>query len=425
MTNLANTIQQKLKHHHSAGGDDKNKSASDHPRSLSDYGHREGKGNAFESRSLQEEKDFITAYEERSTVLHPEEISQDPTYKQLGASSRKLGVKDFELMRTVGTGTFARVWLSRFKNPREQDNDKVFALKVLRKADVIRLKQVEHVRNERNTLAAVAGHPFITTMMTSFSDDQTLYMLLSYSPGGEIFSYLRRARRFPERPHTVLYAAEIVLIIEFLHDNHGIAYRDLKPENILLDADGHLKLVDFGFAKQIDDRETYTLCGTPEYLAPEVIKNSGHGRAVDWWALGILIYEFLIGQPPFWDSNPMRIYEQIVAGNIRFPDPRRHNLEISEPAKDIITQLCRVDPTERLGYVVGGAQRVKSHEFFHGIDWDAVYEKRAGKGPIIPKVEWAGDAGNFDEYPDPPAEHKQQPYTKEMRKHYEEAFKDF
>ena len=103
-----------------------------------------------------------------------------------------------------------------------------------------------------------------------------------------------------------------MLILEFLHETEGVAYRDLKPENILIDADGHLKLVDFGFAKKVDNRETYTLCGTPEYLAPEVIRNTGHGRAVDWWAFGILIYEFLVGQPPFWDQNPMRIYEQCV-----------------------------------------------------------------------------------------------------------------
>ena len=136
-------------------------------------------------------------------------------------------------------------------------------------------------------------------------------MKLDYCPGGEVFSYLRRARRFNEST-SQFYAAEIVLVLEFLHEREGVAYRDLKPENILIDAEGHLKLVDFGFAKRIDGRETYTLCGTPEYLAPEVIRNTGHGTAVDWWAFGILVYEFLVGQPPFWDQNPMKIYEQYV-----------------------------------------------------------------------------------------------------------------
>ena len=152
--------------------------------------------------------------------------------------------------------------------------------------------------------------------MASFSDVDCLYILLDYVPGGELFSYLRKYRRFDEQT-TKFYAAEIVLILEFLHEQMGgVAYRDLKPENLLLDETGHIRLVDFGFAKRLgstnDDRpvETYTLCGTPEYLAPEVIQNKGHTTAVDWWALGILIYEFITGYPPFWHQNPLEIYKQ-------------------------------------------------------------------------------------------------------------------
>ncbi|UZP37698.1 hypothetical protein NXS19_005514 [Fusarium pseudograminearum] len=184
-----------------------------------------------------------------------------------------------------------------------QLNPEVYALKILRKPEVIRLKQVDHVRHERAILADVAGHPFITTLIASFSDQDSLYMLLDYVPGGELFTYLRKLRRF-EEPVARFYAAEIVLVLEYLHEQQGgIAYRDLKPENLLLDQDGHIKLVDFGFAKRLGYREdnrpaeTYTLCGTPEYLAPEVIQNKGHTGAVDWWALGILIYEFLTGYP--------------------------------------------------------------------------------------------------------------------------------
>lgn len=199
---------------------------------------------------------------------------------------------------------------------------------------------------------------------------------LDYCPGGEIFSYLRRARRFDSETST-FYAAEITMTIEYLHESHGIAYRDLKPENILLDADGHLRLVDFGFAKQVGNRETYTLCGTPEYLAPEVIHNSGHGLAVDWWALGILIYEFLVGQPPFWDQNPMRIYEQIVEGRLRFPP----NMPAS--AQNIVSLLCKTNPSERLGHISGGASRVRAHPFFQDIVWDDLFYRRV-KGPILP-----------------------------------------
>ncbi|KAF2431023.1 Pkinase-domain-containing protein [Tothia fuscella] len=256
----------------------------------------------------EDEKRFITEWDEGDQMT-PQQIAEDPEKKRVGASARFLRLDDFELVKTLGTGTFARVWLAKLAKPKNGDQEKVWALKILRKVDVIRLKQVEHVKNERNTLAAVAGHPFITTLVASFQDYDSLYMLLDYCPGGEVFSYLRRARRFNEAT-SQFYAAEIVLILEFLHEREGVAYRDLKPENILIDADGHLKLVDFGFAKKIDNRETYTLCGTPEYLAPEVIRNTGHGCAVDWWAFGILVYEFLVGQPPFWDQNPMKIYEQ-------------------------------------------------------------------------------------------------------------------
>jgi len=362
-------------------------------------------------------------------------------------------------------GTFARVWLCRFAHPRPDDGDKVFALKVLKKVDVIKLKQVEHVRNERNVLAAVAGHPFITTLIASFSDETSLYMLLDYTPGGEIFSYLRRARRFPFST-VQFYAAEITLILAYLHEVQHVAYRDLKPENILLDVDGHLKLVDFGFAKYLPPAPdpphgssthhdvpvkepggehvdmpapahgagvTYTLCGTPEYLAPEVIRNTGHGTAVDWWALGILVYEMLIGQPPFWDQNPMRIYEQIVAGHIRFPTAHpsqghRHSLHVPRAARDFILALCKTDPSQRLGHIAGGSKRVMEHYFFDGIDWDEIYFRKT-RGPIIPRVEWAGDAGNFDEYPDPiegeESEGGRGRYTSEMRDEWEEAFKDF
>lgn len=202
----------------------------------------------------EDEKQRIAEWEAEKRSLEPSEVAESPNKKPVGHSSKYLRKDDFDLIKTLGTGTFARVWLAKIANRKEKDTNKVFALKILRKVDVIRLKQVEHVKNERNVLAAVAGHPFITTMVASFQDNDTLYMLLDYCPGGEVFSYLRRARRFNE-PTSQFYAAEIVLILEFLHDKQGVAYRDLKPENILIDADGHLKLVDFGFAKKVDNSE--------------------------------------------------------------------------------------------------------------------------------------------------------------------------
>ncbi|KAK3045085.1 hypothetical protein LTS18_014614, partial [Coniosporium uncinatum] len=348
--------------------------------------------------------------------LPVEEITRKPQDKPVGHST-KLRLNDFELIKTLGTGTFARVWLARMCSGQNVDRNKVYALKILRKADVIRLKQVEHVRNERNVLAAVAGHPFITTMVASFQDHDCLYMLLDYCPGGEVFSYLRRARRFNE-PTSQFYAAEIVLILEFLHEKEGVAYRDLKPENILIDADGHLKLVDFGFAKKVGNRETYTLCGTPEYLAPEVIRNTGHGCAVDWWAFGILVYEFVVGQPPFWDQNPMKIYEQIVEGNVRYPSA------MSPDARDLIGKLCTVDTSKRLGNIKGGAGAVKSHPWFRNIDWDELYYRK-NQGPIVPHLRGPADTKNFDEYDPEPDESEREKYTTELRNKWEKNFVDF
>ncbi|KAI9046890.1 hypothetical protein LZ554_008968 [Drepanopeziza brunnea f. sp. 'monogermtubi'] len=364
-----------------------------------------------------QERAFVARFSAQQHPLAPEEVQQDTRNKDLGRSSRGLTVKDFELVRTLGTGTFARVWLVRLANPRPEDADKVFALKVLRKVEVIKLKQVDHVNHERSVLADVAGHPFITTLITSFSDHDSLYMLLDYCPGGEVFSYLRKQKRFDENTSR-FYAAEIVLILEFLHEREGVAYRDLKPENLLLDADGHIKLVDFGFAKRLGNRETYTLCGTPEYLAPEVIQSKGHTTAVDWWALGILIFEFMTGYPPFWDQSPIEIYKKIVSKPVQFPsDP-----PISADCKDIIRHFCTVDRSKRLGNVSGGAQRVKDHPFFRGINWEEIYYRKH-RGPIIPPVRYPGDAQCFDFYPDEKAGRER--YTEDLQKKWEGHFKDF
>ncbi|KAL6902868.1 kinase-like domain-containing protein [Trichoderma evansii] len=341
--------------------------------------------------------------------------------------TRTFKLSDFTRVRTLGTGTFARVCLVRPASatvPLEEDkNAEVYALKILKKTEVIKLKQIDHVRHERAVLADVAGHPFITNLQASFSDRDCLYLVLDYVPGGELFSYLRKYRRFDEQVAR-FYAAEIVLVLEYLHEKQGgVAYRDLKPENLLLDKDGHIKLADFGFAKRLgykDDRpvETYTLCGTPEYLAPEVIHNKGHTTAVDWWALGILIYEFLTGYPPFWHQNPIEIYKQIVEKSVVFPQEPY----ISDEAKDIIKSFCTIDRSRRLGNISGGAGRVKAHPFFHGVNWEDLLSRRE-PGPIIPNIRYPGDAQCFDMYPEDDG--KGDVYTAELANKYDQYFDDF
>ncbi|XP_054400262.1 cAMP-dependent protein kinase catalytic subunit PRKX-like isoform X1 [Pongo abelii] len=283
-----------------------------------------------------------------------------------------------------GTGTFGRVHLVKEKTAKH-----FFALKVMSIPDVIRLKQEQHVHNEKSVLKEVS-HPFLIRLFWTWHDERFLYMLMEYVPGGELFSYLRNRGRFSSTTG-LFYSAEIICAIEYLHSKE-IVYRDLKPENILLDRDGHIKLTDFGFAKKLVDR-TWTLCGTPEYLAPEVIQSKGHGRAVDWWALGILIFEMLSGFPPFFDDNPFGIYQKILAGEIDFP---RH---LDFHVKDLIKKLLVVDRTRRLGNMKNGANDVKRHRWFRSVDWEAVPQRKL-KPPIVPKIAGDGDTSNFETYPE-------------------------
>ncbi|XP_050633711.1 cAMP-dependent protein kinase catalytic subunit PRKX-like [Macaca thibetana thibetana] len=293
-------------------------------------------------------------------------------------------LQDFDTLVTVGTGTFGRVHLVKEKTAKH-----FFALKVMSIPDVIRLKQEQHVHNEKSVLKEVS-HPFLIRLFWTWHDERFLYMLMEYVPGGELFSYLRNRGRFSSTTG-LFYSAEIICAIEYLHFKE-IVYRDLKPENILLDRDGHIKLTDFGFAKKLVDR-TWTLCGTPEYLAPEVIQSKGHGRAVDWWALGILIFEMLSGFPPFFDDNSFGIYQKILAGKIDFP---RH---LDFHVKDLIKKLLVVDRTRRLGNMKNGANDVKRHQWFHSVDWEAVPQRKL-KPPIVPKIAGDGDTSNFETYPE-------------------------
>ncbi|KAG0002257.1 hypothetical protein BGZ65_002791 [Modicella reniformis] len=273
----------------------------------------------------------------------------------------------------LGTGTFGRVYLTKL----QQNQDEFYAMKVLKKSEVVRLKQVEHINSEKQILSQV-NFPFIVNLFTTFQDDRNLYMLLEY------------AGRFTN-DITRFYAAEIVLAIEYLHAR-DVIYRDLKPENLLLDNAGHVKITDFGFAKRVEDR-TWTLCGTPEYLAPEIIQSKGHGKPVDWWALGILIFEMLAGYPPFFDDNPFGIYEKILAGRIYFP------AHIEPAAKDLIKKLLTADRTKRLGNLKGGSDDIKNHKWFRGVDWQGLMNKTV-IAPIIPPYVHPGDTRNFEKYPD-------------------------
>lgn len=292
--------------------------------------------------------------------------------------------EDFVIFRTLGTGSFGRVNLVQHRQTHV-----FYAMKKIKKAEVVRLRQVEHTNNER-ALLAIVDHPFIVKLLCTFQDARNLYLVLEYVCGGELFSLLRRVRVLPPFV-AVFYAAEIVLAIEHLHA-HNIVYRDLKPENILLSREGHVKITDFGFAKVVPE-STWTLCGTPDYLAPEIVLSRGYGKAVDWYTLGVLVYEMLVGAPPFYHESQVKLYENIVQKEPHFAPG------FEPAARDLIERLLQKDPKCRLGVLVGGVGDIKQHAWFKDVNWK-VLEGMQMKPPYKPKVNSDGDDSNFDTYPD-------------------------
>jgi serine/threonine protein kinase len=260
-----------------------------------------------------------------------------------------------------------------------------------RRPQILRLKQLEHIKSEVRLLSRLS-HPFIVNLLGHCQDARRVYLLFEYVPGGELFSLLRRSSHFSPAQAS-FYAAEIVLALGYVH-SLGVAYRDLKPENLLLDAAGHVKLADFGFAKDVGAERTFTLCGTPEYLAPEIIQSRGHDRGVDWWALGILVFEMLAGYPPFFDdAGPLAIYAKVLAGRIRFPS------HFAPEARDLVRRLLTADRTLRLGCMRAGVADITAHAWFAGVSWEAA-AARALPPPFVPPLRGAADTSNFDKYPE-------------------------
>eukprot|EP00747_Dinoflagellata_sp_TGD_P211378 gnl/TRDRNA2_/TRDRNA2_84607_c0_seq3.p1 gnl/TRDRNA2_/TRDRNA2_84607_c0~~gnl/TRDRNA2_/TRDRNA2_84607_c0_seq3.p1 ORF type:complete len:321 (+),score=77.80 gnl/TRDRNA2_/TRDRNA2_84607_c0_seq3:123-1085(+) len=306
-------------------------------------------------------------------------------------TGKTLTSNDFVHGKTLGTGAFGRVKFVTYK-----PTGQFYALKQLKKAAIIKMKQVDHLASEKAILASLK-HPFIVNLFGTFHDPRYVYLLLEYVVGGEFFTHLRKAGRF-DNDTSRFYAAGIASIFDYCHSK-SIIYRDLKPENILLMSDGYLKLTDFGFAKVIEHR-TYTLCGTPEYIAPEVLLNKGHGKPVDWWTLGILIYEMIVGYPPFVDEDPMGIYQKILSGKIVFPKL------FDKHAKDLVKKLLTADLGKRYGNLKNGSDDIKNCKWFKELSWEQLLAKSI-TAPYKPQVKSETDTSNFDDYPDsdelPPA----------------------
>ena len=299
---------------------------------------------------------------------------------------KKITLEDFDIKQTVGTGSFGRVKLIF-----NQKENKYFALKILKKLEIIKLKQVDHILSEISILNIIE-HPFLVKMVGMTQNERCLYIVLEYVQGGELFTYLRTVQSL-KNVAAVFFGGQIVCMFEYLHLKN-IIYRDLKPENLLIDSKGYLKLTDFGFAKVIEGR-TYTLCGTPEYLAPEILLQKGHGKPVDWWCLGILIYEMLVGIDPFSDEEPMAVYQNILKGKLKFPS------NFDKDAKSLVKHLLTADLGKRYGNLKNGVIDIKEHRWFNNFDWKKLVEKSLN-APYIPKIKSEGDTSNFSQYPDSP-----------------------
>jgi serine/threonine protein kinase len=231
-------------------------------------------------------------------------------------------------------------------------------------------------------------HPFILTLHGAFKDEHTIYFVLELLQGGELFTHLRNRGKLCELD-AKFYAAQVLIAFGHMHSKK-IAYRDLKPENLVLDTDGYLKVVDFGLAKIVDCK-TWTLCGTPDYLAPEIILNEGHNQAVDYWALGVLIFEMTSGLPPFYADDPMEVYEKILSAKMSMPSHFSKNLS------DLIRKLCKIFQSKRLGNGKGGVSAIQKHKWFSTFDFQGLVKKELDV-PIKPNISHPLDMSNFDEF---------------------------
>jgi len=285
----------------------------------------------------------------------------------------------YPLLRVLGKGSFGKVVLVRKRTGAESGG--LFAMKILRKAHLVKRRQIERTKTERKVLA-VADHTFIMKLHFAFQTEDKLYLVLDYCPGGELFFHLSRYRRFPERVAR-FYTAELVLAIDHLHSK-GIIYRDLKPENVLLDAEGHVKLGDFGLAKDKINhpcKGATSMCGTPEYMSPEVLSQAGHGFCVDYWGLGMLVYEMMTGLPPWYTTDRSKLFKKLKSAPLEVPS------YFSPASTDCVKHLLQRNQYKRLG--VNGVDEVKSHPFFQQppLDFDMLVQRRI-EAPIRPCEGW-------------------------------------
>jgi len=306
---------------------------------------------------------------------------EDPASPGEEANVKPIGPDDFELLYLIGKGSFGKVF-----QVRKKDTGRIYAMKVLNKQHILENKEMEHTKAEKNILQKLI-HPFLVNLNYSFQTPERLFFIMDYVNGGELFTHLQREGRFsPER--VKFYAAEIILGLEYLH-NSGIIYRDLKPENILLNAEGHIRLTDFGISKEglvADNATTQTLCGTPDYLAPEILTGNPYTKMVDWWSFGCLVYGMTFGIPPFEADNMNLLFNKILYDAIKFPSQP----SADDSTKNFILALLERDTNKRLG-----APAIKKHGYFRDVDFEAIISLEVSP-PFKPGVKGPEDVSMVD-----------------------------
>jgi tRNA A-37 threonylcarbamoyl transferase component Bud32 len=293
--------------------------------------------------------------------------------------------EDFKILKILGRGSYGKVCLVEYLPTHE-----IYAMKSLKKDLLIREEKIESTLLEKEILETI-NHPFIINLIFCFQTEERINFVMPFIPGGELFQHLKKLKHFGELK-AKFYAAQIALAIQHLHDK-GYIYRDLKPENILMDEKGYLRITDFGLAKKIKEGEkANSFCGTPEYLAPEIINGVGYDKNVDWWSFGILLYEMICGIPPFYLQDLNKMYFLIKnEKNIKFDK----KFLVSKDARDVITKLLEKNVEDRLSSHFG-IEELKNHPFFKSIDFDALLRKEI-EAPFLPRINDKTDVQNFDE----------------------------
>ena len=328
---------------------------------------------------------FITKLNRNKPIKISKRIIDDNINQRYNNNHDFSIYEDFEPLKLLGRGSFGEVLLVRLKA-----NKKVYAMKILNKKILKIKKQQTHTKTERDLMVKI-NCPFIVTIKSAFQDISKLYIVSEFMQGGDMFFHLHDGKIVIfNNDKTRFYIMELVLALEALHKNNMV-YRDLKPENILLDGKGHVKLTDFGLSKILEDEDekAFTVCGTPQYLAPEIIQKKGYDKAVDWWSLGCVMYEMLVGKIPFPYKRGTKLSIKNYEQKINYPQNMNKN------AKDLIQKLLILNPIERLGSGPNGSEDVKNHDYFKGINWDDAWNKKI-KPPFIPKLKNDTDLRYFD-----------------------------